>query len=208
MTTTEKKAPRRTRNRQPLTNAAAATEARAAAKAAKTPPQMDATGTLVAPAERRRRAVKEPAEQAPVSIGSRRCTGSKTFGIPEHQAPVADFPVQPSRKDGLGTMCKPHWTEYTGALRKAAIARKADQAHAQVSDDPAVASGQLDGLATIAPARRQRAAKPAPDVDPDLLAAKALVDEVDRLPAPEAARRSQDDDVQAALEKVAHASLG
>ena len=197
MTTTEKKAPRRTRNRQPLTNAAA-----------KTPPQMDATGTLVAPAERRRRAVKEPVEQAPVSIGSRRCTGSKTFGIPEHQAPVADFPVQPSRKDGLGTMCKPHWTEYTGALRKAAIARKAlDEKIGETSTERAKRE-RVGGTAGTAPAPRQRATKPAPDVDPDLLAAKALVDEVDRLPAPEAARRSQDDDVQAALEKVAQASLG
>jgi hypothetical protein len=55
----------------------------------------------------------------------RRCIGSKTFGIEAHDAPVADFPVQPSRKDGLGTLCKPHWNQYTSSLRKAANARKA-----------------------------------------------------------------------------------
>jgi hypothetical protein len=55
----------------------------------------------------------------------RRCVGSKTFGIEPHEAPIADFPNQPSRKDGLGVMCKPHWSQYTGALRKAAQARKA-----------------------------------------------------------------------------------
>ena len=55
----------------------------------------------------------------------RKCIGSERFGIEPHEAPVADFPVQPSQKDGLGRMCKPHWNEYTSALRKAALARKA-----------------------------------------------------------------------------------
>jgi|GEM_PF-3768756 len=54
----------------------------------------------------------------------RLCAGSSTFSIPQHRAPVADFPVQPSGRDGLGRMCRPHWTEYTGALRKAANERK------------------------------------------------------------------------------------
>jgi len=58
----------------------------------------------------------------------RRCSGSKTFGIEAHEAPPADFPIQPSRKDGLGVMCKPHWNQYTNALRKAALARKALEA--------------------------------------------------------------------------------
>lgn len=58
----------------------------------------------------------------------RRCIGSAKFGIEPHEAPVDDFPVQPSQKDGLGRMCKPHWNEYTGALRKAALARKAAEA--------------------------------------------------------------------------------
>jgi hypothetical protein len=57
--------------------------------------------------------------------GLRRCIGSVKFGIEPHDAPVADFPAQPSQKDGLGRMCKPHWRQYTNSLRKAALARKA-----------------------------------------------------------------------------------
>lgn len=53
------------------------------------------------------------------------CIGSTKFGIEAHEAPVTDFPAQPSQKDGLGRMCKPHWNQYTSALRKAALARKA-----------------------------------------------------------------------------------
>ena len=34
--------------------------------------------------------------------GMRRCIGSTTFGIEAHEAPVDDFPVQASAKDGLG----------------------------------------------------------------------------------------------------------
>ena len=60
----------------------------------------------------------------------RRCIGSAKFGIDAHDAPAADFPVQPSQKDGLGRMCKVHWNAYTNALRKASIARKAAQAEA------------------------------------------------------------------------------
>ena len=55
----------------------------------------------------------------------RKCIGSAIFGIEGHEAPVADFPTQPSQKDGLGRMCKPQWNQYTSALRKAALARKA-----------------------------------------------------------------------------------
>lgn len=58
----------------------------------------------------------------------RTCIGSAKFGIEAHEAPVDDFPVQPSQKDGLGRMCKPHWNAYTSALRKAALARKAAEA--------------------------------------------------------------------------------
>jgi hypothetical protein len=58
----------------------------------------------------------------------RRCIGSERFGIEAHEAPVTEFPAQPSQKDGLGRMCKPHWNAYTNALRKAALARKAAEA--------------------------------------------------------------------------------
>jgi hypothetical protein len=53
----------------------------------------------------------------------RRCIGSERFGIEAHDAPVTEFPAQPSQKDGLGRMCKPHWRQYTNALRKAALER-------------------------------------------------------------------------------------
>jgi hypothetical protein len=55
-----------------------------------------------------------------------KCIGSTRFGIEAHEAPVGDFPIQPSQKDGLGRMCKPHWNQYTTALRKAALATKAE----------------------------------------------------------------------------------
>ena len=58
-------------------------------------------------------------------MAMRRCIGSAKFGIEAHEAPPEDFPSQPSQKDGLGRMCKAHWNEYTTALRKAALARKA-----------------------------------------------------------------------------------
>ena len=55
----------------------------------------------------------------------RPCKGSARFGIEPHEAPVGEFPKQPSRKDGLGTMCTEHWRAYVKALREA---RKADAA--------------------------------------------------------------------------------
>ena len=70
----------------------------------------------------------------------RKCIGSTKFGIEAHEAPVDDFPAQPSQKDGLGRMCKPHWNQYTSALRKAALARKAAEggtASEALSTEPA-----------------------------------------------------------------------
>jgi hypothetical protein len=54
----------------------------------------------------------------------RRCIGSVRFGIEAHDAPVEDFPKQPSQKDGLGRMCKVHWNAYTAGLARDAKARK------------------------------------------------------------------------------------
>ncbi len=62
---------------------------------------------------------------ANTSTMTRRCIRSTRFGIEAHDADPADFPIQPSQKDGLGRMCQPHWRLYTNALRKAAVARKA-----------------------------------------------------------------------------------
>src|SRR5688572_13482035 len=55
----------------------------------------------------------------------RKCLGSKRFGIEAHEAPIEDFPVQASQKDGLGRMCKTHWNQYTAGLARDAKARKA-----------------------------------------------------------------------------------
>jgi hypothetical protein len=55
----------------------------------------------------------------------RRCIGSARFGIEAHEAPVEDFPKQPSQKDGLGRMCRAHWNAYTAGLARDAKARKA-----------------------------------------------------------------------------------
>jgi hypothetical protein len=58
-------------------------------------------------------------------IGLRRCIGSARFGIEPHQAPVEQFPRQPSQRDGLGRMCKSHWNQYTAGLARDAKARRA-----------------------------------------------------------------------------------
>jgi hypothetical protein len=80
----------------------------------------------------------------PDAGASRRCIGSAKFGIEAHDAPAADFPVQPSQKDGLGRMCKVHWNAYTNALRKASIARKAAEAEA-AEPQPAAAKTKRRG---------------------------------------------------------------
>jgi hypothetical protein len=66
----------------------------------------------------------------------RKCIGSTKFGIEAHEAPVGDFPAQPSQKDGLGRMCKPHWNQYTKELRKAALARKAGDGGVAAEEAP------------------------------------------------------------------------
>ena len=95
----------------------------------------------------------------------RRCIGSERFGIVAHEAPTTDFPAQPSQKDGLGRMCKTHWNQYTTALRKAALARKA--ADGGVATE--VAPTESEPVAVAAPkgvggrrAREAKAPKPEP----------------------------------------------
>jgi hypothetical protein len=68
----------------------------------------------------------------------RRCTGSTRFGIEPHEAPVSEFPKQPSRKDGLGTMCTEHWRAYVTALREARVAAKAAET------SPVTGGGEAD----------------------------------------------------------------
>jgi len=64
----------------------------------------------------------------------RKCIGSTRFGIEAHEAPVEDFPVQPSQKDGLGRMCKTHWNQYTAGLARDAKARKEASADVTVPE--------------------------------------------------------------------------
>jgi hypothetical protein len=66
----------------------------------------------------------------------RRCIGSKRYGIEAHDAPAADFPNQPSQKDGIGRMCRHHWSQYTAGLARDAKARKAAEGRpvAEASD--------------------------------------------------------------------------
>jgi hypothetical protein len=83
---------------------------------------------------------------------AQKCIGSVKFGIEAHEAPVADFPAQPSQRDGLGRMCKPHWRQYTAGLardRKARLAVDGD------ADSPVVA-------ATRKAAKAKPAKKPEP----------------------------------------------
>ena len=88
----------------------------------------------------------------------RKCIGSAKFGIEAHDAPVSEFPKQPSQKDGLGRMCRTHWNAYATALRKAALERKA----AQAPEAPATESVVAATAATEAvgePATKQPRAK-------------------------------------------------
>ena len=73
------------------------------------------------------------ADEAPTT---RRCIGSARFGIEPHDAPVEDFPVQASQKDGLGRMCRTHWNEYTAGLARDAKARKAAEAGSGAEPEP------------------------------------------------------------------------
>lgn len=66
----------------------------------------------------------------------RKCIGSTRFEIEPQEAPIEDFPKQPSHKDGLGRMCKTHWNQYTAALAREAKARKAATEAATSSVDP------------------------------------------------------------------------
>ncbi len=87
---------------------------------------------------------KDATTRTPAS-GMRRCIGSTSFGIEAHEAPVDDFPAQASAKDGLGRMCRAHWTEFTRALRKASVARKVEVEVVAVPDAEPEASSPRKG---------------------------------------------------------------
>ena len=93
----------------------------------------------------------------------RKCIGSGKFRIEAHEAPMGDFPTQPSQKDGLGRMCKTHWNQYTAALRKAALARKAVEGG--VSSEVASTESDLAAVKARA-AKKPVSAKPAKKPEP------------------------------------------
>jgi hypothetical protein len=88
---------------------------------------------------------------------TRRCIGSARFGIAPHDAPINEFPAQPSQKDGLGRMCITHWRAYTGGLARDAKARKA-AAQAQ-PETSARAASPAEPEAKAEPTPKRRRAK-------------------------------------------------
>jgi len=124
----------------------------------------------------------------------RRCAGSTKFGIEPHEAATIDFPVQPSGKDGLGRMCKPHWTEYTGGLRRAAAERTG------VAPTPASA-------ATPKAARAPKAPKPATN-GAEVKAARAVMTATESLSGRAYLDAVASDEVQHALQVLAGHSSG
>jgi hypothetical protein len=141
----------------------------------------------------------------------RKCVGSAKFWIEAHEAPIGDFPSQPSQKDGLGRMCKAHWREYVSGLARAAKARASGDAPAEST----VQSQAADRVATkravnvaaatkLATAKKSRTAQPpAPEKVAKVTKAKALVNAIDALPGPEHVAAIVTDEAQAALEVLA-----
>jgi hypothetical protein len=101
----------------------------------------------------------------------RRCIGSARFGIEAHDAPIEDFPKQPSQKDGLGRMCKAHWNVYTAGLARDAKARKA----APAATEPAAATAEGEATSepevpVAEPSPKRRRPKPVPVAEIDVVA--------------------------------------
>lgn len=125
--------------------------------------------------------------------GMRRCKGSERFGIKPHDAPVADFPVQPSRKDGLGTMCAPHWKAYVKGLH---ADRKAATGGTASAEAPAKATTKAERR------RTPMANKPAPAESPRVRKARETLAATEALPGPEYVKAVGSPEVQDALEVV------
>ena len=95
---------------------------------------------------------------------TRTCIGSTTFGIERHAAPISEFPVQPSQRDGLGRMCTPHWQAYTRALRQRSAEPTAAPASVAEVDRAKAdrAAGRAAQQALRAKASPAKAPKPEP----------------------------------------------
>ena len=78
--------------------------------------------SLFGKAVRADRAADKPARVNPnialAEQGLRHCIGSGRYGFEPHDAPIEEFPAQPSQPDGLGRMCKTHWNQYTAGLAR------------------------------------------------------------------------------------------
>jgi hypothetical protein len=107
----------------------------------------------------------------------RKCIGSTRFGIDAHEAPATDFPIQPSQKDGLGRMCKPHWNQYTAGLARERKARLATEA---AVDSPVVPAPGKKARTKPEPIRTKPARRRKTAGDP-------IVEAVDAAIVPEAA---------------------
>jgi hypothetical protein len=81
----------------------------------------------------------------------RKCIGSTRFGIEPHEAPVENFPKQPSQKDGLGRMCTTHWNQYTAGLARDAKARKA-----AATEGTPVAAAESEAASSSEPAPKTK----------------------------------------------------
>jgi hypothetical protein len=129
----------------------------------------------------------------------RRCTGSARFGIAAHDAPVADFPVQPSRKDGLGTMCAPHWKAYVKGLAADRKARLGDGE--ETNDERAGGMGPDPDAPAAKPARAKKAPEPKPE-SPRVRKARATLAATETLGGEAYTAAIGSDEVQAAIETV------
>jgi hypothetical protein len=92
----------------------------------------------------------------------RKCIGSTRFGIEAHEAPVEDFPSQPSQKDGLGRMCKTHWNQYTAGLARDAKARRAADGTAAAEVAPTEAEAATSKRSGARPAKDKAEVTPEP----------------------------------------------
>lgn len=137
--------------------------------------------------------------KATTATGMRGCSG-----IEPHDTQISDFPVQPSRRDGLGTMCAEHWRAYVRSVAAARKARaSAPKAAGLVSDDgvePTSGAGVAKLDAVVARSTRKRSTRP---LAPKVIQAEAIVAEVDALLGPEDERAVGEPDVQGTLETVA-----
>jgi hypothetical protein len=129
----------------------------------------------------------------------RRCTGSERFGIAAHDAPIADFPVQPSRKDGLGTMCAPHWKAYVKGLAADRKARLGDGE--ETNDERAGGMGPDPDAPAAKPTRTKKAPEPKPE-SPRVRKARETLAATETLGGDAYTTAIGSDEVQAALETV------